>query len=794
MRTSPSFDDLFAVMGAASVGDLAARVAIPDDARLDDTPTKLAIALNILLDDLELSAADMRRELAARERLTARLQLLSEASREFSASTDRLDRLLDVVARRLGELVGDLCTIRPISEDGEWLDSNGGAYHRDPELLAATREVMLSGRQRVGEGISGRAAAAGETLFTPSIDTASFVASSEPRSRLLLERLGVASSITLPLLCRGKVVGVANLMRGGSGPPYSEEDLHVVESVADLAATAIGNARAYAAEQAARGAAERTAIALRESESRFRRLSDSGVIGIVTADVHGNILDANEIYLKMLGYSREELTRGSVRWADLTPPELAHLGTRALEQLQTGGLAPPWETESFRKDGSRVALLVGVAMLDYPKCIAFTVDLTERNRVEDDRKQQQAGRVHAEEALRHSEEQLRQAQKMEAVGRLAGGVAHDFNNVLSVILGYSEMIFSDLRPGDPMRDDIDAIRTSALTAAGLTRQLLMFSRQQVVEPKVIDLRDVLANMDKMLQRILGEDVDLVALASPLAARVEVDPSHIEQVILNLVVNARDAMPTGGKLTIETANVTLDEDYARSHLPTKAGPYVMMAVSDTGIGMDRETQGRIFEPFFTTKECGKGTGLGLSTVFGIVRQSGGNVWVYSEVGKGTTFKVYLPRVDAEVDAVMPPVASATLRGTETILLVEDEEQVRTVASSILRRQGYRVIAAQHAGEALLICERHLGALDLLLTDVVMPQMSGPELAKRLAVARPEMKLLCMSGYTDDSVVRHGVLASGVAFLQKPITPATLAAKVRAVLDVGRRDVPVESGTA
>jgi two-component system, cell cycle sensor histidine kinase and response regulator CckA len=523
-----------------------------------------------------------------------------------------------------------------------------------------------------------------------------------------------------------------------------------------------------------RSAHRQAEAALRDSEARFSKLAESGVIGIVVADVHGNISDANEAYLRMVGYSREDLLEGAVRWADLTPPELRHGGERAVERLQSSGMAAPWETETFRKDGARVPILVGVAMLEYPKTIAFIVDLTER-------KQAEAGQRHAEEALRQSEEQLRQAQKMEAVGRLAGGVAHDFNNVLSVILSYSDFILSDLKSSDPLRTDVGEICKAATRAAGLTRQLLIFSRQQVVEPRVIDLHEVLTGMDKMLQRILGEDVELVSLPPKSPGRVKVDPSHIEQVILNLIVNARDAMPTGGKLTIETANVVLDDSYAMSHLPTKPGPYVMLAVSDTGTGMDRETQKRIFEPFFTTKEMGKGTGLGLSTVFGIVQQSAGNIWVYSETGKGTTFKVYLPRVDEEVDVLRPAVAPTSLRGSETILLVEDEEQVRVIALNILRRQGYEVIPAQNAGEALLICERHPGAIDLLLTDVVMPQMSGPELAKRLAATRPEMKVLCMSGYTDDSIVRHGVLETGVAFVQKPITPALLTRKVRQVLE-------------
>jgi two-component system, cell cycle sensor histidine kinase and response regulator CckA len=514
--------------------------------------------------------------------------------------------------------------------------------------------------------------------------------------------------------------------------------------------------------------------ALRESEGRYRRLAESGIVGIKIADLDGNIIDANDAYLKMIGYSRDELLRGVVRPADLTPPEFGHLAARALQQLEESRVAPPWETESFRKDGSRVSMLVGVAMLEHRKYIAFTADLT-------DRKQAEAGRTRAEEALRQSEEQLIQAQKMEAVGRLAGGVAHDFNNILSVILSYGELILGDLKPADPLRADVDEIRKAASRAAGLTRQLLMFSRQQVFEPKVVDLHEVLTGMGNMIQRILGEDVELVSVAPKSGGRVKVDPSHIEQVILNLVVNARDAMPTGGKLTIETNNVVLDEDYARTHLPAKAGPHVMVAVSDTGIGMDRETQKRIFEPFFTTKEIGKGTGLGLSTVFGIVQQSGGSVWVYSEPGKGTTFKVYLPRVDAAVDAIRSILPLANLRGSETVLLVEDDDQVRVVARGILRRNGYQVLEARNAGEALLHSEGHAGVIHLLLTDVVMPQMSGPELAKRLAIARPDMKVLCMSGYTDDSIVRHGILEAHIAFLQKPITPETLTTKVRQVLE-------------
>ncbi len=509
--------------------------------------------------------------------------------------------------------------------------------------------------------------------------------------------------------------------------------------------------------------------ALRLSEARFARLADSGIIGIVLADVNGKVLEANDAYLQMIGYSREELLAGKVNWSQMTPPEWQAGDERAVAQLKSEGVASPWEKEMFRKDGSRVPVLLGVAMLDYPNVVTFCADLTERKR--------------AEAALRRSEEQLRQSQKMEAVGRLAGGVAHDFNNVLSVILSYTALLIEDTRGGDPMRDDLAEIKKAAERAANLTRQLLLFSRQQIFEPKVLDLNDLLIQMDKMLHRLVGEDVDLFLSPARSLGRVKIDPGHVEQVVMNLVVNARDAMSTGGKLTIETENVVLDEEYARQHVGVKPGAYVMLAVNDTGAGMDKATQTRIFEPFFTTKGVGKGTGLGLSTVFGIVQQNHGSIWVYSEPGKGSTFKVYLPRVDEEVDAVKGRAFLTVMRGSETILLVEDEEQVRAVARGILRRNGYQVIEAANPGEALLLCESYQGLIHLLLTDVVMPHMSGPELAKRLSAVRPDMRVLCMSGYTDDSVVRHGVLESHMAFIQKPFTPESLTTKVREVLDRG-----------
>jgi len=514
--------------------------------------------------------------------------------------------------------------------------------------------------------------------------------------------------------------------------------------------------------------------ALKESEGRFRRLAESGIVGIIIAERTGRLLEANQAFLDIVGYTQDDLRRGLVTWEGLTAAEWRQRDIEATRLLDSQRVAHPWEKEYLRKDGRAVPVLVAAAALDAERYISLSIDLSER-------KQAEAARARAEAALRHSEEQLRQAQKMEAVGRLAGGVAHDFNNLLSVILSYSEIVRDSLQSGDPARDDLSEIHEAATRASALTRQLLLFSRQQVVEPRVIELPAVASSLSKMLHRVVGEDVDVVIVSPEDDARVNADPNLMEQVLLNLVVNARDAMPRGGKLTIAISNVRLDEDYAARHLGVAAGRYVRLAVTDTGVGMPAEIQTRIFEPFFTTKEKGKGTGLGLSTVFGIVQQSGGHVAVDSEVGRGTTFDVYLPRVEGELSGAIQVSQPAELRGSETVLLVEDERQVRTIAENILRRQGYNVIVAQNAGDALLICEREPGAIELMLTDVVMPHLSGPELAKRLAGLRPDMKVLFMSGYTDDSALRHGAVEGGVGFLQKPITPALLARKVREVLD-------------
>jgi signal transduction histidine kinase/ActR/RegA family two-component response regulator len=385
------------------------------------------------------------------------------------------------------------------------------------------------------------------------------------------------------------------------------------------------------------------------------------------------------------------------------------------------------------------------------------------------------------------EEQLRQSQKMEAIGQLAGGIAHDFNNLLTAILGNSEMLLGATDKNDERRADLEEIRAAGTRAAALTRQLLAFSRRQVMEPAILDLNEVVVNVTKMIQRLIGEHVELALDLAPDLGQVNADPGQLEQVVLNLAVNARDAMPAGGKLLIETSHAELDEEYVRAHAPLQPGHYVMLAITDSGQGMDEETRSRIFEPFFTTKESGKGTGLGLSTVYGIIKQSNGHVWVYSEPGQGTTFKVYLPRVQM-------PQGEATVRehdqregqlatqnGNETALLVEDDDSVRAVVRRTLESNGYDVIEAHSAAEAARLAQHHSGPIDFLITDLIMPETSGQDLAQTICALRPGVKVLYMSGYSDKAVLQQGMLSSDMDFLAKPFTQEMLLAKVRQVLD-------------
>ena len=506
-----------------------------------------------------------------------------------------------------------------------------------------------------------------------------------------------------------------------------------------------------------------------ETRARLAAIVDSSDDAIIGASPDGTVTSWNSGAEKLYQYRAEEMVGRSVFL--LVPSGSQADERRLLERAAAGEGAHAYETTRYRKDGSTVDVAVMMSPVRDAERKVIGVakiarDLTTRRR--------------AEAELHRTEDQLRQAQKMEAVGRLAGGVAHDFNNLLSVILSYAQFAIEDLKPGDPLRDDMIQIDQAGQRAADLTKQLLAFSRQQVLQPRVVDLNQIILPMERMLRRLLGEDVALPLLATPDLGRVLADPGQLEQVVMNLAVNARDAMPEGGSLTVETGGVRIDAGDLGGPAGIVPGDYITLAVSDTGIGMDAATAARIFEPFFTTKPVGKGTGLGLSTVFGIVRQSGGYVGVASELGRGSTLTIYLPRTDHPADAPSVEEVPAVLRGSETILLVEDEEQVRAVACAILRRNGYTVLETSNGGEAFLVSKQYGATIDLLLTDVVMPRMNGRQLAEELAPQRPGMKVLFASGYTDDVILRHGVLDAGVAFVQKPFTPQALLRKVREVL--------------
>jgi PAS domain S-box-containing protein len=512
---------------------------------------------------------------------------------------------------------------------------------------------------------------------------------------------------------------------------------------------------------------------LATQRSFLRQVIDLNPSFIFTKDREGRFTLVNEALAEAFGTSVGELLGKTD--ADLTsnPEELEHFRRDDLEiinglqkkfipeEIITDASGRQRWLETFKrpilsKDGS-VSQILGVAN-----------DITARK--------------HAEEALLRSEEQLRQALKMEAVGKLAGGIAHDFNNLLTAITGHSELCLRKLKAEDPLYRRIEQIKKAGDRAGALTRQLLAFSRKQILQPEVLDLNHIVVEMNKMLHRLIGEDINLLLGLAADLGKVKADPNQVEQVLMNLAVNARDAMPTGGKLTIETSNVHLDDDYVGGHVSVPPGQYVLLAVSDTGCGMDAETQARIFEPFFTTKEVGKGTGLGLATVYGIVKQSGGSIWVYSELGRGTTFKVYLPTVEGAVAKPSIDLDShERFEGVETVLLVEDEEAVRDMVSEMLGESGYKVLEAKNGREALTLSKQYDGEIHLMLTDVVMPEMSGRELAEQLTPLRQEMKVLYMSGYTDDAIVHHGVLDEGTAFIGKPFSPHSLARKVREVLD-------------
>jgi two-component system cell cycle sensor histidine kinase/response regulator CckA len=625
--------------------------------------------------------------------------------------------------------------------------------------------------------------------------------------------------------------------------------------------------------------------ALRENEKALRVFFESDVAGILFGDARGG-LDANDEFLRITGYSREDLRAGRVRWAEITPPEFREKDEAGRREALARGACTPYEKQFFRKDGTRVWVMVSYALLDreLDRNVGFVVDIDDRKRAEGElrRSEERFARVFQSSLIaigiaemssgrlidvngrcaeffgyardemlgrtafelglwvdpadrerhvvgisahgssspieaafrrksgdvRHAlvsmeamnlagmaeplimvalvdvterkrlESQLLQAQKMEAVGRLAGGVAHDFNNSLGVILGHTELLLR--QAGEAQRGKLEQILKATQHASGLTRQLLAFSRKQIVDPKVLDLNALLSKLEEMLGRLIRENVDLAIVPGADLGHVKADPGQLEQVMMNLCVNARDAMPEGGLLRIETANADLDAGHVAQHEPMAPGRYVMLAVSDTGCGIEKEILSRIFEPFFTTKEPGKGTGLGLAMVYGIVKQAGGYVWVDSEVGRGTACKIYLPRVDEPGVALEVQETPMPSKGWETILLVEDEGPLRAVAREILEQHGYRVIEAAGAHEAIGIARRHPEPIHLLVTDVVMPGMNGRALAESLVAARPELRVLYMSGYTDDVIAHSGVLESGTLLIEKPFTTLAFLGRVRAAL--------------
>lgn len=513
-----------------------------------------------------------------------------------------------------------------------------------------------------------------------------------------------------------------------------------------------------------------TEEALHQSEEQHRTIFESVTDALLIFDFDGTVVETNPAACETYGYSHDEMIGLSGK--DIIPPKYYHTFENFKKQVQATGRFFT-ESVNMHKDGSTFDIEVRGATFTFkgkPHLLALVRDITERKQSEREK-----------QAL---EEQLGQAVKMEAIGRLAGGIAHDFNNMLAIIQGYADLMLKSMSADDRHRADVESIRTASKRAAILTRQLLAFGRQQAVQPRVMDLNEVVADTDSMLRRIIGKDIELITIPGEDLWHVKVDPTQIEeQVIINLAANAREAMPSGGKLTIETSNITLDENYAAMHAEVTPGEYVMLAVSDTGMGMTEEVMSHIFEPFFTTKETGKGSGLGLSTVYGIVKQSVGHIWVYSELGKGTTFKIYLPRVDTPAEHLMREYEPGILpRGTETVLIAEDEPLVRDLTCRVLREQGYTVLEASDGGEALRAAEKSADEkIHLLVTDIVMPHMSGKDLAEQIEALHPKIKVLFVSGYTNNTVTHHGVLQKGVNFLAKPFTSGRLIRTVRRVLD-------------
>jgi len=574
----------------------------------------------------------------------------------------------------------------------------------------------------------------------------------------------VRSILAAPLLAGDRAYGWMLVAEKPASQPFSEEDERMLQALASQTITSYQSAQRFRTIQEHARDLELEIEARQRAERRFHTLLEASPVGIVITNGAGKIEEVNAEALRMFAYQREELLDLPI---EVLVPERYHHGhqghrSRYIDDPHTRPMGPNAELFARRKDGTEFPVEIALGPLATREGVmisATIVDITARKRME---------------------EQLRLSQRMESIGRLAGGVAHDFNNLLTVILGNSDVVMDSLPAGHPALPKLETIRKAGASAADLTRQLLAFGRQQLLQPRVLDLRDTLQKMETLLRRLIGENIDLEISFEPSLGCIKADPGQIQQVLLNLAVNARDAMPKGGRLSIQANNVDLDDSYLAQHPTATPGSYVILAVADTGCGMDQATQMRIFDPFFTTKELGKGTGLGLATVYGIVKQGGGHIWVYSEVAKGTVFKVYLPRVKQPAEPASTEHPAEIGNGTETILLAEDSDPLRAMAREFLEGVGYSVIEAVSGKDALRRAAEFAGLIHLLLTDVVMPEMSGPELADKLLRARPGIKVIFTSGYTDDAIARQGILDSTVAFLQKPYRPKDLARKIREVL--------------
>ncbi|HKD00221.1 MAG TPA: GAF domain-containing protein, partial [Methylomirabilota bacterium] len=668
------------------------------------------------------------------ERRGRESEVFAEVAQALTSSLD-LDTVLRRITDSAKELVGsDLAMIGFREGDSEAVT----VRHRVGSRYGSDRTFTIE----PGKGFGGQALLTGRPLRTDDYTNDPAVGK---------EYLGAVvrddsvSAMVVPIKSEARVVGllyVANRSRR----PFGDRDEATLLRLADEAAVAIRNAQLFASE--------------RESERRYRTLVESSIQGIhIQRD--WVTLFVNPAFARMLGYDGADELVGldTRRW--LAPHELARLDSDRAARLRGEAVPSRYELQAARRDGSLIWVEIQVAEILWerePAVQSTVLDITERMR--------------AEQALRQSEAQLRQVQKMEAVGQLAGGVAHDFNNLLTVITGRTELLLLRLAADDPHRRDVDLVRKTADRAASLTQQLLAFSRKQMLQPRVLDLNGVVAGMAQMLKPLIGETIELDTLLAPTLGRVKADPAQIEQIVLNLAVNARDAMPQGGRLTIETGNVELDDAFVATHPGASLGPHAMLSVRDTGAGMTPDVQAHVFEPFFTTKGVGKGTGLGLATVYGIVKQHGGYIRVESAPGAGTVMRIYLARVAPVPDDSAPAADAPAAVGSGTVLVVEDEGELRELATEVLEIAGYAVLSAGSPSAALEIARRHSGPIHLLLTDVVMPEMSGRDLADRLVQSRPGLKILYMSGYTDDAIVHHGVLDPGTVLLQKPFTPDRL----------------------